>query len=581
MRTARLPIVVFSLVFGLVISASAAADGPVVRLVSPDSLERTGRWLAAGGPAGVWAVYRDASSGIRIISSGEKDAGAVGLQGAGAPSGLALTVDGETAYVGTRTKQPTKALLVASTADLEHPASVGGDTEPLARLQLHADGASLRALWYGEQQEAEDADKYHLYYRESGNGGTDWSPVQKLLPGIYPVWVNDPAGDVAVFSWISDADGNRIQARIKPAGADRFAPEIKIADVAPVTPIFDAFLSGSRWFVYWVAQYGQERKGFLLEGAWSDDKGRSWSRFSFPTLKGLDINTVVPATDGRHIALGVSGSYRFQDQQAKNDVFLLRSFDNGDSWEEPLRPRPETAVYSHAWYLQPAFGKAGELMLVWDDWRDIRRSIRFSYSGDGGRSWSVADRRIPLDRQLGWGVNPYGKAVFFQDDRVTIAGERFTGDDMRRKELLWVELDTGKFPEIDRSEAADTAIPDTDELKARVQAYWKAMQEEDYETAYAMYDPFFRARIPFHSFRGTMGRIRYIDVELKAVQAQGAVAEAATRITAEVPEYRVPSGAKVKSSRRVVDLNWRWLLVDGEWYREFSSEVLDKRYAAY
>ena len=43
----------------------------------------------------------------------------------------------------------------------------------------------------------------------------------------------------------------------------------------------------------------------------------------------------------------------------------------------------------------------------------------------------------------------------------------------------------------------------------------------------------------------------------------------------------VPSGAKVKSSRRDVDVTWRWLRVDDEWYREFSSEVIDKRFATY
>ncbi len=350
--------------------------------------------------------------------------------------------------------------------------------------------------------------------------------------------------------------------------------------MAPITPIFDAFLSGSRWFVYWVAQYGPERKDFLLEGAWSGDKGKSWSRFSFSALKDLDINAVFPAADGRRIALGISGSYRFHDRKAKNDVFLLRSYDNGDTWETPLHPRPETVAYSHAWYLQPALGKAGELFLVWDDWRDIRSSMRFSYSADAGHTWLVADGRIPLDRSLGWGVNPYGRAVYFEHGRVAIASERFTGDDMRTKDLLWVEMEVAKLPEIARQEA-NPDVPDADKLKARVNVFWKAMQKDDFKTAYAIYDPFFRAKIPYHDFRRTLGRIHYISAEVKAVRAQGAVAEATTHIAAEVPEYPVPSGAKVKSSRRNMDITWRWLFVDGDWYREFSSEVLDKRYATY
>ncbi len=573
------PVVLF--IFCLIVPpAGATSDNLRIRLFSKDPIKPTSRWLASASSGGVWAIYRDPTSGIRV-NGGGTDSEILQLQGTGAPSGLAITAEGDDAFVGIRAKQPAKTLLLASTRDLGNPVPIGGDTNPLARLKIHADGASVRALWYGEKQHADSPTQYHLYYRESGNRGSSWSPVEKLLRGIYPIWINDPAGDVAVFSWVAAGDGHQIRARIRTAGADGFAPEIELANVAPITPIFEAFVSGSRWFVYWVAQYGPQRKDFLLEGVWSADKGKNWKHFSFPDLKGLDINTLFPATDGSNIALGVSGSYRFQNPKAKNDVFLLRSFDNGDTWETPLRPRPENVTYSHAWYLQPAFGKAGELFLVWDDWRDIRRSMRFSHSADAGRTWLVSDARIPLDRRRGWGVNPYSRAAYFRDDRIVIASERFTADDMRNKELLWVEMAATGLSEIARRDAAATPAPDTEKLKARVEAFWKAMREEDYETAYGLYDPFFRARIPYHGFRRTLGRVRYISTEVKTLKAQEAVAEVTTHIAAEVPEYRVQSGARVKSSRRDVDVTWRWLLVDGQWYREFSSEVIDKRFAAY
>ncbi|QGU33810.1 WD40/YVTN/BNR-like repeat-containing protein [Thermochromatium tepidum] len=544
-----------------------------------------------------WLAYYDRDRLLRLREPEGQERLLVPDDRAQAPSGLALSATDKGPLVLWRDKHPKKGLYLLDTEHLSpdatsiKPLEIGGDTEALARFVVQSDAKGLtHLLWYGEKANQPTGSIHNLYYRNLDRSKQELSPIELVMAGIYPVMASDPQGNLIVFSWQGDVEGRRIVSRFRPAGGE-FADTVTVADdVSEVTPIFESFRSGSRWFVIWLSQRGLDKRDFHLEGAHSDDNGKTWRRFDFEDLRGYDIASLnIAADDEGHILLAVSGRNRSEHDQDKQDVYVIHSSDRGETWSKVVRPRTgdqELLSLFHARNPSVAFGrKPGQVLLVWEDWRNIRSGLYASLSIDYGATWTIADVPLPREPGVNLGLRYEPNAVYAAGDGFRVIAERYTDDRLEGKQLVELAVDESSLKslaESARTERERLAKTSEADLRKRVEGYWKAMQAEDYKTTYSYLDPFFRAANPLDIYLSKMGKIKYSEVKIDAITIEGPIAEVVTTIRAHVPEFKAPkTGEVIKQPERVVPVKNRWLWIDGEWVSEFRIESQDIVFTRY
>lgn len=546
---------------------------------------------------GHWLAYYDRDRLLRLHGPDGQERLLVPDARAQAPSGLALSGIDKGTLVLWRDKYPDKGLYLLDTDQLTpeatsiKPLEIGADTEPLVRFVAQSDAKGLtHLLWYGEKAGQPTNNIHNLYYRKLNRASQELSPIELVMAGIYPVMVSDPQGNLAVLSWQGDDEGGRIVSRFRPASG-AFAEAVTVADdVSDITPIFEAFRSGSRWFAIWLAQRGFDKRDFQLEGARSDDNGKTWTRFGFEDLRGHDIASLNVATDEKgHILLAISGRDRSEHDKDKQEVYLIHSTDRGETWSKAVQPRTgdeSILALFHARNPSVAFGqKPGQVLVVWEDWRDIRSSLYASLSNDYGANWTISDVPLPRESGVNLGLRYEPNAVYATGDGFRLIAERFTDDTLKGKQLVELALDEASLKAFDEAAHAErNRQTETGEagLRERVEGYWKAMQADDYNTTYTYLDPFFKAATPLNIYLSNMGKIKYSEAKIDSITIKGPIAEVVTTIRAHVPAFKAPTtGELIEQPERVVPVVNRWLWVDGEWVNEFRIESQDIVFTRY
>jgi len=510
-----------------------------------------------------------------------------------AMSGLALDASQDSLALMWRDKFPEKTLNfiphLAATGPLPAPQTVGGDSQPLIRMEIAERGNDAYLLWLGEKPDRQTKQRYHVYFRHMKDGGQTMSEVAQVMPGIYPMWIVDQ-DDIAVFSWVRTPEKKVIAMRRFDRASGQFEPMVEIAPTPDqIPPIYRSFASAGRWLVMWLAQHG-DGKDFLLEGAYSEDKGKTWKRFAFESLKGLDLSYLATATDGKgHIALAFSGTRRLRDDNpdAKNDVYFTVSADNGTTWSEPRTLRTGEQQLTHARFPTLSFGaQPGVLVMAWEDWRDIRPNVYVTHSTDYGVTWQTA---VPLDLpgRVNLGMDfKIKQALIRHGDAYHLIVKRFIGDNLGQPELVHYSLtldDLKQQKSLLPEETAqlEKARLNDERLRQRVNEYWQAMQREDYAISYAMHDPFFQAQVDRQAYFQKMGTIKYTTLRIDAVERIGKIAKVKLTVEAFVPEFKTPSGKTYSKPKAEYPMIETWLFISGDWYREYYEESAERRFTQY
>jgi len=539
-------------------------------------------WLAYYGEDNLLYVRRPDGSEVALGAQDRQRA----------QSGLAIDVDKNHLALMWRDKIPKKDLRflpkLPATGSVPEPISVGGsESEPLPRLEIAQRGDKYYLLWLGEKPDPEAKQVYHQYFRYSEDGGKTFSEVERVIPGIYPMWIVDDQS-VAIFSWVRSKEQQVIAMRRFDRAAKKFGPVIEVAETPQqISPIYRAFESAGRWFVTWLSQYGDGRD-FLLEGAYSEDQGQTWKRFAFESIKGLDLSHLAATADGKgHIALAFSGSRRLRDNnpQAKNDVYLTYSTDNGSTWSEPHSLRTDEQKLTHAKFPAISFGsKPGALLVAWEDWRDIRPNVYVAHSTDYGATWQKA---IPLGLpgRVNLGLQfDAEQALMHHDENYHLVVKRFKNDNLSQVELVHYSFtldDLQKSPLLPRGIQLEKARLNEDRLRQRIKFYWDAMRRSDYAVSYALLDPFFQAKVGRQAYWQKMGTIKYHNFRIEQTERIGKIAKAKITIEASVPEFRTASGQKYSKKKQELTFVETWLFIGGDWYREYYEESSGVRYTDY
>lgn len=528
-----------------------------------------------------------------------------------APSGLAMAAVGNDVSILWRDKFPDKGLYLARGSRMAQgleALEIGAETEPLANIRAQWIQDRLHALWVGERRDPETGELYFIYHRAVQPDTGKLTSITRLMQGIYPVWASNQNGDLMVLSWIRNQTPVHIAMRFRPHDADPeaedggFGPAVKVAEVEEIAPVFEAFQSGDRWFALWLAQMTGDVSGLLLQGAYSDDQGATWQRFSFDGLKGFDIADVKTLADGEgRILMALTGRDRHTNEEGKQDVLLLRSDDHGTTWSSPIyiramtdkggqtdQTREDGLVHAladvHARSPSLAAGGApGEVLLVWEDWRAIRSRLYASLSTDFGQTWTLSNVPLPHEPGTNLGLRFEPNAAWFQDGRYHLIAEQSTDDGFRTKHLVQLSFTAEELAAwaARAGESVDQAAREA-LLRERSQAYWQAMLDEDYTTNYDFLDPFFRERVSRIDYLAGMGRIKYTEANLEDVEIDGSRAMVVTQIRASVPPFRAPrTGEMISVPEREAKVFNVWLWLDDNWYKEYYLEGQDLKYTRY
>ncbi len=89
------------------------------------------------------------------------------------------------------------------------------------------------------------------------------------------------------------------------------------------------------------------------------------------------------------------------------DIMFSRSTNGGKSWSDPVRVNDDGGQTAWQWFGTMSVAPDGRIDAVWLDTRDnpgtVLSSLYYSYSTDGGESWSVNERlSVEFDPHVGW-----------------------------------------------------------------------------------------------------------------------------------------------------------------------------------
>ncbi len=108
-------------------------------------------------------------------------------------------------------------------------------------------------------------------------------------------------------------------------------------------------------------------------------------------------------------------------------------------------------------------------------------------------------------------------------------------------------------------------------LRERVNEYWTASVNAEYEKTFYLFDPFFQASTNKYSFLGTRGVIKYHSFEIKDIKVDGNVGHVTMMIVYSIPKsvFKKAEFSKPPTSAEFVE---PWLFVGDNWYKEYKAD---------
>jgi hypothetical protein len=564
----------------------------------------SGTWdYRVGSDGGLWVSYYDEKQQLRLRSP-DATQGVMAREGVTEnQTGLAMASLESGMALLWREKFPTKELFLKRTDKPEATAiGLAGDSEVLTRFEAIRHQNELSVLWYGEKQLEDSDTPYHLYYRAINLSDNLVSPLERVMPGYYPMLALDPQGNAMVASWMSKEKPARMATRFRGVETKAFGPSVTIAEVPNMSPVYKIFENKGRWFVMWLGMYDKNVGEFILEGAYSDDAGTTWQRFAMEELRGVDLGSLdIVTNDEGHILVAVSGRYRKTPDTDKHKIYILRSEDNGSTWSLAPTPRPGIEIEGiNALNPMVAFGAGkGQVLVVWEDWREIRGRLYASLSQDYGKTWTLTNLPLPHAPAKNLTLRASGHDLWMdRSGRFRLIAGQAQDDGLKKFDLLELSFapedlvnlskevtpvpSTGESTGQDQNPAESNKPTLEEALRQRANIFWQAMVANDYPTAYVIYDPFFRANVNIDGFMKNMGRVKYHKFEVGEINIKGNIAKVEIKASVSIPKFRVPStGELIERPEREMSIKDTWLWVDDGWYREFSSEQMNGGWTQY
>ena len=210
------------------------------------------------------------------------------------------------------------------------------------RVALGLAGSTMHLTWMDYR-----SGDWDMYYRRSTDGGATWRPEVRLVRGTNNVGAERP--DIVVR-------GNSVHLFWLDARDDQ--PACYRVPVCPEIYYKRSLDGGATW--------GSDKR-LTFDAPWS---GR-------PMAATSQTNTLI-----------VSYEQQVVGDDTGNEVFALRSTDNGRTWRKPQRLVSSTGDSSHNF----TAGNRTSAYVAWHDGRPGNSDIYFRESTGGGASWGPVER---------------------------------------------------------------------------------------------------------------------------------------------------------------------------------------------
>lgn len=405
--------------------------------------------IIADSKGDLWTAYYDASRRINVrnVNTGKE---LVMKDGAEQSSrGFAFTVQGEHIYVVWREKLSgsNKKLYLRASHDggktLSDPILLDDSTtEALSRIKIGANSrGDVFVTWLSEKR-TETSD-YSICAVSSNDFGKTFSKPVNLTAGythsIYPTILVDEENAYS-FSY---SEKNKKQYMIFTRTTDRgktWSGPSEIKEIGVVTLFIEPVKVGKRLHVFWFNSYGNEGVP-VTEGAYSDDEGRTWKCTAFEDTKGFDVGSLKVSSDpDGHIYLAFAG--RWDDKQ-KSKVYVIASDDNGTTWGKAVSVRHYP--YDLTTAMNPvitASDNAG-VVVVWEDYRNIRSNLYMQYSKDGGKTWQEQDTPLEEPGKFNTALWQHSNSLVHVKDKYYVLSPRSADDRLGKEKLILADFTLG------------------------------------------------------------------------------------------------------------------------------------------
>ncbi|MBK1617576.1 hypothetical protein CKO42_03730 [Lamprobacter modestohalophilus] len=461
-------------------------------------------------------------------------------------------------------------------------------SRPLPRIRLSGDqSGQIAAVWLGDAPETDGVEpeaentgtpNYHLYGRRSNDGGKSWGDVQRITTGydsgFWPA-LTMAGGRVHAFADVRRGSETLV---VHAQGDDKlgWSEAESIKSVGSVL-LIAATSAKNEPLAVW---FGSEAGSYRLESAMRN--GDRWKTYVFPGSDAYDIGSIALAAHEGFVYLAFSArSAQQTDQPRKNHIFYTRSSDGGLSWEpiQPFRRYPFQVTQDN--FPQIALGKEGNVVIAWNDYRNLRGDLFYNISFDQGATW--LDEDVPLDEP---GVAedrlfPFVRNFSGSNGTFYLLASRYRDDGLAVADLYLHALSIKPITRPLASSKQLGSSAQEKDLRARVSQFWKALVEADYKSAYALFDPYFRLRMPKQTYIAQSGRVKQLDFSIKDTKIEGKVARVAIEFTYEIPPLKMSLGGSYAKPPTMTRVEETWIYIDGDWFKEYHNEVGDFEFTRY
>ena len=117
-------------------------------------------------------------------------------------------------------------------------------------------------------------------------------------------------------------------------------------------------------------------------------------------------------------------------------------------------------------------------------------------------------------------------------------------------------------------------------LRERAEDFWSAYVNADFERAYPIFDPFFRAKSPREDYLTKVGSLQYHAYEIGDVKVEGNVGTVTVKVTYSLKTVTL-NKQTFSAPESETQFNEKWLYVYDGWYKEYYIESLDITFAEY
>lgn len=350
------------------------------------------------------------------------------------PGGIGLDTEGDNIYISWRPKKQKEVYFRASHdrgKTWDDVKKINTIDKALPRLPLDAEGDNVGVAWLDEKSNP------YIYVNYSADRGKTFLQEEVKVSEGYAVSFA-PAlfldkGEILVF-FNGKRDGiNYPVLKISRDGAKTWEGKVLSETVSGISDDFRAARIGNRLLVFWRAGVDG------IMGAYSDSDGESWKVLPFKDTRSLDVGSVrVAHTEKGDIF--VSFFARKAGTRDKTRIYLYQSHDSGTTWSDLKRMDDSPFDLTRSLLPEIAADDEGRVVMVWQDYRNIRSNIYMKYSLDNGETWLAKD--IPLEEEGKY--NTAYPSIGMMKGRLYVVAWRYTGDTFEEANLyLFPAVDLG------------------------------------------------------------------------------------------------------------------------------------------